>query len=120
MRMLAVRPVEAQDRVQAGHWEGALIMGPGNRSAIGTLIERSTRYVILIGFPEAIPTAQAVRAGIEAACDRLPAAIRRTLRWDQGKELALHPLMPPLPGLTCSSATRTRRGSAAATRTYTG
>jgi transposase, IS30 family len=84
MRMIAERPVEAQDRRQAGHWEGDLIMGPGNRSAIGTLIERRTRYVILIGFPEAIPTAQSVRAGIEAAFARLPAAMRRTLTWDQG------------------------------------
>jgi transposase, IS30 family len=85
MRMIAERPVEAQDRRQAGHWEGDLIMGPGNRSAIGTLIERrAPRYVILIGFPEAIPTAQSVRAGIEAAFARLPAAMRRTLTWDQG------------------------------------
>ena len=91
MRMIEERPVEVADRVQAGHWEGDLIMGPGNRSAIGTLIERSTRYVILIGFPEAIPTAQSVRAGIEAAFVRLPAAMRRTLTWDQGKELAPPP-----------------------------
>jgi transposase, IS30 family len=90
MRMIAERPREAQDRVQAGHWEGDLIMGPGNRSAIGTLIERSTRFVVLLGFPEAIPTATAVQVGIEAAFTGLPAGMRRTLAWDQGKELALH------------------------------
>jgi transposase, IS30 family len=90
MRMIAERPPEAQDRLQAGHWEGDLIMGPGNRSAIGTLIERSTRFVVLLGFPEAIATAQTVRSGIEAAFAGLPAGMRRTLTWDQGKELALH------------------------------
>jgi IS30 family transposase len=114
MRMIAERPVEAQDRLQAGHWEGDLIMGPGNRSAIGTLIERSTRYVILIGFPEAIPTAQAVRAGIEAAFARLPAAMRRTLTWDQGKELALHQLITAATGLDvffCDAHAPWQRGS---------
>jgi len=48
MRMIAERPVAVEDRVQAGHWEGDLIMGTGNRSAIGTLVERSTRYLILL------------------------------------------------------------------------
>ncbi|HEY2593276.1 MAG TPA: IS30 family transposase [Chloroflexota bacterium] len=114
MRMIAERPVEAQDRRQAGHWEGDLIMGPGNRSAIGTLIERSTRFVILVGFPEAIPTAQAVRAGIEAFFARLPAAMRRTLTWDQGKELALHQLITAATGLDvffCDAHAPWQRGS---------
>jgi IS30 family transposase len=114
MRMIAERPAEAQDRLQAGHWEGDLIMGPGNRSAIGTLIERSTRYVILVGFPEAIPSAQAVRAGIEAAFARLPAAMTRTLTWDQGKELALHQLITAATGVEvffCDAHAPWQRGS---------
>lgn len=114
MRMISERPVEAQDRLQAGHWEGDLIMGPGNRSAIGTLIERSTRYVILVGFPEAIPSAQAVRAGIEASFARLPAAMRRTLTWDQGKELALHQLITAATGIDvffCDAHAPWQRGS---------
>ena len=114
MRMIAERPVEAQDRLQAGHWEGDLIMGPGNRSAIGTLIERSTRYVILVGFPEAVPTAPAVRAGIEASFARLPAAMRRTLTWDQGKELALHQLITAATGIDvffCDAHAPWQRGS---------
>ena len=114
MRMIAERPREAEDRLQAGHWEGDLIMGPGNRSAIGTLIERSTRYVILVGFPEAIPTAQAVRAGIEASFARLPAGMRRTLTWDQGKELALHQLITAATGIDvffCDAHAPWQRGS---------
>jgi transposase, IS30 family len=90
MRMIDERPREAEDRVQAGHWEGDLIMGPGNRSAIGTLVERSTRFVILLPFPTAIATAETVRHGIEAVLGGLPERLRRTLTWDQGKELALH------------------------------
>jgi IS30 family transposase len=80
MTMINERPAEVEDRVQLGHWEGDLIMGPHNRSAIGTLIERNTRYVILLAFPGAITT----------ALGGLPAGLRRTLTWDQGKELALH------------------------------
>ncbi len=90
MRMINERPAEALDRGQAGHWEGDLIMGPGNRTAIGTLVERRTRFVILLAFPDAVATAQAVLDAITASLTGLPAALRRTLTWDQGKELALH------------------------------
>ena len=90
MTMIHQRPVEVEDRVELGHWEGDLIMGPSNRSAIGTLIERNTRFVILLTFPGAVPTADAVRHAISAAFGNLPSGLRRTLTWDQGKELALH------------------------------
>jgi IS30 family transposase len=90
MRMLDERPVEAVDRVQAGHWEGDLIMGPSNRSAIGTLVERRTRFVVLLWFPDAVATAQAVRDAVARSLIALPAGLRRTLTWDQGKELVLH------------------------------
>jgi IS30 family transposase len=90
MRMIDERPVEALDRMQRGHWEGDLIMGTGNRSAIGTLVERTTRYVILLHLPGGIGTADAVRHAITSALVALPGALRRTLTWDQGKELALH------------------------------
>src|SRR3954454_19656766 len=65
-------------------------MGPHHRSAIGTLVERNTRFVILLPFPAAIPTAEAVRHAITTAFSALPKDLRRTLTWDQGKELALH------------------------------
>src|SRR3954454_20805105 len=90
MTMIHQRPVEVEDRVQVGHWEGDLIMGPSNRSAIGTLVERRTRFVILLAFPGAVATADAVRHAITTAFASLPAGLRRTLTWDQGKELALH------------------------------
>src|SRR3954451_6813609 len=90
MTMIAQRPSEVEDRVQFGHWEGDLIMGPSNRSAIGTLIERRTRFVILLASPGTVAPAAAVRHAITPAFASLPAGLRRTLIWDQGKELALH------------------------------
>jgi IS30 family transposase len=91
MRMIDERPVEVEDRAQPGHWEGDLIMGAGNRSAIGTLVERTTRFLILLPFSDAVASTEGVRHAITAALAELPAGLRRTLTWDQGKELALHP-----------------------------
>jgi IS30 family transposase len=90
MTMIADRPSEVEDRVQLGHWEGDCVMGAGNRSAIGTLVERRTRFLVLVHVPTGRPTAEAMRQGITTAMNRLPAELRRTLTWDQGKELALH------------------------------
>jgi transposase, IS30 family len=84
MRMIAERPAEASDRVPGGHWEGDLIMGTGNRSAIGTLVERATRFVILLHLPGAIGTADALRHAVTSALVALPDTLRRTLTWDQG------------------------------------
>jgi transposase, IS30 family len=81
MTMIADRPAEVADRIQVGHWEGDCIMGAGNRSAIGTLVERRTRYLILIHIPTGRPTAEAMREGIIAALGQLPAQLRRTLTW---------------------------------------
>ena len=90
MRMIDERPAEVEDRSEAGHWEGDLIMGPGNRSAIGTLVERRTRFLVLLHMPDGISTAAAVGHAVSSAFSRLPDGLRRTLTWDQGKELALH------------------------------
>jgi len=90
MRMIDERPVEVQDRLEAGHWEGDLIMGAGNRSAIGTLVERMTRYLVLLPFADGIATTDGVRQAITDALESVPAGLRRTLTWDQGKELAQH------------------------------
>jgi IS30 family transposase len=90
MRMIDERPVEVDDRAQSGHWEGDLIMGAGNRSAIGTLVERTTRFLVLLPFPDGIATTDGVREAIMTAFESFPETLRRTLTWDQGKELAAH------------------------------
>jgi transposase, IS30 family len=89
MTMIDQRPAEAADRGVCGHWEGDLIQGEGNRSAIGTLVERSSRFVILLHLPGR-HTAEAVRDAVIDAMGALPARLRRSLTWDQGSEMALH------------------------------
>jgi transposase, IS30 family len=114
MTMIADRPVEVDDRVQVGHWEGDCIMGAGNRSAIGTLVERTTRFVILIHVPTGRPTAAAMCDGITDALGALPPHLRRTLTWDQGKELALHQQIAARTGIRvyfCDAHSPWQRGS---------
>ena len=113
MTMIDARPAAAADRLEAGHWEGDLIMGTGNRSAIGTLIERRARFLILIHIPRA-HTAVVVRDGIAGALTRLPPGLRRTLTWDQGKEMALHQQTSALTGMGvyfCEPHSPWQRGS---------
>jgi len=113
MTMIDARPAAVADRLEAGRWEGDLIMGKGNRSAIGTLIERQARFLILIHIPEA-HTAVSVRDGIAGAVTDLPPALRRTLTWDQGKEMALHQQTSALTGMGvyfCDAHAPWQRGS---------
>jgi len=86
---IADRPAEADDRAVLGHWEGDLITGAGNRSAIGTVVERATRYVMLLHLPHR-HDAVSVRDAIIKAIQAMPEQLRQTLTWDQGKELAHH------------------------------
>jgi IS30 family transposase len=81
------RPAEAADRAVPGHWEGDLILGPGNTSAIGTLVERSTRFVLLLHLPSD-HTAETVAAAMIEAMGELPEHLRRTITWDRGSEMA--------------------------------
>jgi IS30 family transposase len=90
MTMIDQRPAQAADRTVSGHWEGDLITGAANRSAIGTLVERASRFTILLHLPSGRHTAEDVRDALVAAMAPLPAALRRSLTWDQGSELALH------------------------------
>ena len=89
MTMITDRPAEVADRAVPGHQEGDLITGAANRSAIGTLVERNTRYVLLVHLP-AQHTADATSTGVVKAMSALPADLRRSLTWDQGKEVAGH------------------------------
>jgi transposase, IS30 family len=89
MVMISQRPPEAADRAIPGHWEGDLIVGKGGRSAIGTLVERLSRYVMLVHLPNG-RDAEAVRLAVTEQVQRLPAELRQTLTWDQGKEMAEH------------------------------
>ena len=89
MVLIAERPPEVDDRRVPGHWEGDLITGTANKTAIGTLVERTTRFVMLLHLP-VDHGAVAVGDAIAAAILTLPEALRRTLTWDQGVELAGH------------------------------
>lgn len=89
MVMISERPAEVEDRAVPGHWEGDLIVGSRNRSAVGTLVERTTRYVMLLHLADGY-TAASVDRAMRQAITTLPAELFRSLTWDQGTEMYLH------------------------------
>jgi transposase, IS30 family len=89
MVLISERPAEVEDRAVPGHWEGDLLVGRDNKSAIGTLVERRTRYVLLVALPGG-RSAEHVRAALATQIRTLPDQLRRSLTWDRGKEMAEH------------------------------
>ena len=114
---ISQRPAEAAGRAVPGHWEGDLIFGR-RPSAVGTLAERHSRYVLLFPLPEGV-TAHQVRPALTAAVLRLPQQLRRSLTWDQGREMAEHAQFTIDSGVQVYSVTRAGL-SEAPTRTPTG
>ena len=114
MVMISERPAEVEDRAVPGHWEGDLILGSTESgSAIGTLVERATRYVILLHLP-GDHTALTVQEAMVTVMADLPETLKRTLTWDQGSEMANHARIAAATGLDiyfCDPHSPWQRGS---------
>jgi IS30 family transposase len=89
MVMISERPAEVADRAIPGHWEGDLILGAGGKSAVGTLVERTSRRVVLLPLTNG-RTAIDVEAAMRKAVRSLPRELVKSITWDQGAEMATH------------------------------
>ena len=113
MVMISERPAEAGDRAVPGHWEGDLIIGKDCKSAVGTLVERTTRYVLLLHLPGG-RDAHLVEQAMREAIGTLPAELARTITWDQGIEMAYNAdftIATGIPVYFCDPHSPWQRGS---------
>lgn len=117
--MIDQRPASADSKLQAGHWEGDLIVGVGNASAMVTLRERTTQYGIIINLP-LDHTADSVNAAVANAFADLPAHMKRTLTWDQGVEMAKHQDLTKTSGIPIYFAERCSPWQRGANENYNG
>jgi IS30 family transposase len=111
--MISDRPAEAGDRAVPGHWEGDLIIGRDHASAVGTLVERTTRYVLLLHL-DGDHSAATVEAAMRQAITELPARLARSVTWDQGSEMAAHAaftIATGIPVYFCDPHSPWQRGS---------
>ena len=115
---ICARPAEAEDRAVPGHWEGDLLLGGTGKGAVITLVERSTRFVLLAPLPGR-HTAELTRMSLAEMIATLPLSLRKSITWDRGSEMAQHARSRSRPGCRSTSATPSRPGSAARTRTPT-
>jgi len=97
MQSIHIRPPEIENRLIPGHWEGDLIKGAGNRSSVGTLVERTTGFVVLAKMDNA--TTKAVVDSFAAVLNREPAAMRKTMTYDQGREMHGHKILTERTGV---------------------
>ncbi|MEI6700601.1 MAG: IS30 family transposase [Actinomycetota bacterium] len=113
MLMISERPAEIEDRAVPGHWEGDLIIGKNHQSAIGTLVERQTRFVMLLHLPNGHDAAQ-VAQQLTETMSTLPEVMKGSVTWDQGSEMAAHKsftMATNMPVYFCDPASPWQRGS---------
>jgi IS30 family transposase len=113
------RPASADSKVEAGHWEGDLILGLGCASAMVTLRERTTQYGLIVNLPHD-HTAHSVNAAVANAFSGLPAHMKRTLTWDQGVEMAKHEELTTTSGVPIYFAERCSPWQRGANENYNG